>query len=289
MHLPSSTAPTETVTVQSPVAVADLRSRRTGAASGQRPQLTPGAAPISVPVANALRPRCSRLPRAGSRDRTSLAGTSARAARPLRSGYDFLYWLKCACGARALRRRGPALRACGAGAPVPTRTPPLRAWTARRAPRPQTSAHDPRARASRRNLAHHRAADPIPNGLHGTGRHQGHFVSLRDDLRPPLTPTTAEQLGWLSGRWLSPGRGLAAVALVVALVSRRRSETTGSHAHPSTRGATLDSRSRGPREVSVGCGFESHRAYPSERRAPVRRPAVRLPGSRTALGRQRNE
>ena len=50
---------------------------------------------------------------------------------------------------------------------------------------------------------HRRAADPIAKDLHDAGRHQGRLASLRDDLRPPLTPTTAAQEGWLSGRRLS--------------------------------------------------------------------------------------
>ena len=53
---------------------------------------------------------------------------------------------------------------------------------------------------------HRRAADPIPEGLHAGARHQGRRASLRDGLRPPLTPNTAEQGGWLSDRWFSwPG------------------------------------------------------------------------------------
>jgi len=32
-------------------------------------------------------------------------------------------------------------------------------------------------------------------------------ASLRDGLRPPLTPDAVEQVGWLSVRWLSPGLG----------------------------------------------------------------------------------
>ena len=52
--------------------------------------------------------------------------------------------------------------------------------------------------------SHLRAADPIHEDLHDAARHQGRHASLRDGRRPPLTPDTAEQLGWLSGRWLSP-------------------------------------------------------------------------------------
>jgi hypothetical protein len=37
--------------------------------------------------------------------------------------------------------------------------------------------------------------DPISQDLLGSDRHQGRFASLRDDLRSPLTPVTAEQLG----------------------------------------------------------------------------------------------
>ena len=57
-----------------------------------------------------------------------------------------------------------------------------------------------------RSSTHRRAADAIPKGLHDAGRHQGRAASLRklrDGLRPPMTPATAEQLGGLSGRWLS--------------------------------------------------------------------------------------
>jgi hypothetical protein len=43
--------------------------------------------------------------------------------------------------------------------------------------------------------------------LHADARPQGRFASLRDGLRPPLPPDTDEQLGWLSGRWLSHARG----------------------------------------------------------------------------------
>jgi hypothetical protein len=37
--------------------------------------------------------------------------------------------------------------------------------------------------------------DPTSQDLHDSDRHQGRFASLRDGLRPPLTPITAEQLG----------------------------------------------------------------------------------------------
>jgi hypothetical protein len=37
--------------------------------------------------------------------------------------------------------------------------------------------------------------DPISQDLLGSDRHQGSFASLRDDLRSPLTPVTAEKLG----------------------------------------------------------------------------------------------
>ena len=53
---------------------------------------------------------------------------------------------------------------------------------------------------------HLQAADPITDDLHAAGRRQGRFASLRDGLRPPLTPTDGEQWGWLSGRRLSYGR-----------------------------------------------------------------------------------
>jgi len=56
-----------------------------------------------------------------------------------------------------------------------------------------------------RNATHHRASDPIPNDLHAGARHQGRRASLRDGLRPPLTPSTVEQAGWLSGRWHHSG------------------------------------------------------------------------------------
>ena len=121
--------------------------------------------------------------------RTFLTGSSAPSARP-----------RCA-------RRGPALRACGAGAPVPTRTPPCSHEDAEGAPR--HLARCPRqlqAGTNRRNPAHRRAADPIANHLHDAARHQGRTALLRDGLRPPLTPDTAEQEGWLSGRWLFHAR-----------------------------------------------------------------------------------
>ena len=41
---------------------------------------------------------------------------------------------------------------------------------------------------------------------------KGATASLRDGLRPPLTPDTAEQMGWLSVRWPSIGLGTNAGA-----------------------------------------------------------------------------
>ena len=79
-------------------------------------------------------------------------------------GYDFLYWLKSAFGATRCGRR----------------------W---------------RAVLTRQYCTHHRASGPILNDLHAGVRHQGRRASLRDDLRPPWTPDTTEQAGWLSGRW----------------------------------------------------------------------------------------
>ncbi len=57
-----------------------------------------------------------------------------------------------------------------------------------------------------RRVGHLRAADPIDDDVHAGARHQARSASRCDGLRPPLTPDTGEQGGWLSGRWLSPGR-----------------------------------------------------------------------------------
>jgi hypothetical protein len=80
--------------------------------------------------------------------------------------------------------------------------------------------------APNHGTTHRRAADPIPDRLHDGSRRQGRSASLRklrDGLRPPLTPATAEQEGWLSGRWLSPGhlgagRRLAVLRTLEAVV-----------------------------------------------------------------------
>jgi hypothetical protein len=57
--------------------------------------------------------------------------------------------------------------------------------------------------------SHIRATDPASNDQLAGNRHQGRYASLRDDLRPPLTPIAAEQEGWLSGRWLASGRPIS--------------------------------------------------------------------------------
>jgi hypothetical protein len=43
-------------------------------------------------------------------------------------------------------------------------------------------------------------------GWHSAARRQGRCASLRDGLRPPLTPSSTEQIGWSSGRRQDPGR-----------------------------------------------------------------------------------
>jgi len=133
---------------------------------------------------SSVRARCGRRsPVAGRRSRTC---------------YEFPYWLKRAFGADALRA---AL---------------ARRPRASNHPSAQQRAHSrPGAGAGRAELrpvmvlrtTHLRAADPIPNDLPAGTRHQGRSASRCDGLRPPLTPDTAEHQGWLSDRWLSPGRG----------------------------------------------------------------------------------
>ena len=107
--------------------------------------------------------------------------------------------------------RGPALRA-GASRPS-SRTPPAtRSGHEERVPRPSERPGHPQLQQCRRRVTARRsndlrAADPTIEDLHAAVRRQGRCASRRDGLRPPLTPGTDEQVGWLSGRWLSHGRG----------------------------------------------------------------------------------
>jgi hypothetical protein len=110
-------------------------------------------------------------------------------------GYEFPYWFKSAFGATRCGRRWRAVLARPSGDHGSEH--PIR--------------EEPGARVicalpfMARGSTHLRAADPLHEYLHAGTRHQGRCASLRDDLRPPLTPGTDEQEGWLSVRWLSLG------------------------------------------------------------------------------------
>ena len=119
-------------------------------------------------------------------------------------GYEFPYWLKRAFGAMV----GPRA-AGGAGAPSSRTPPPRGCECTETAPVPirKSAVELSETGITARSSTHRRATDPLPNGLHVGTRRPGRSASLRDDLRPPLTPATAEQQGWLSGRLLSSGQG----------------------------------------------------------------------------------
>jgi hypothetical protein len=70
---------------------------------------------------------------------------------------------------------------------------------------PTEAALSPKSAQSQ--AGHPVATDPIAHRLHAGPRHQGREASLRDDLRPLLTPDNDEQVGWLPVRWLRPGLG----------------------------------------------------------------------------------
>jgi hypothetical protein len=63
-------------------------------------------------------------------------------------------------------------------------------------------------RIKARCATHRRSTDPIDDDLHADTRPRERDASLRDGLRPPLTPDADEQQGWLSGRRLSDAHPL---------------------------------------------------------------------------------
>jgi hypothetical protein len=87
---------------------------------------------------------------------------------------------------------------------------------------------------------HFRAADPEIQGLLAAARHQG-FPSAPSAA---LTPTTTEQFGWLSGRWLSPAQAWAHLGHNTRGNAIKRWQLTG---HPARLRTATAPPSRGAR------------------------------------------
>jgi hypothetical protein len=134
---------------------------------------------------------------------------------------DIFGRLRLSLLAQARIRRGVSFRASLRGAPRCGRALRARPRAPRplRAPDTKNGCLGLRRDRDTRQLQHRhcqvtarhttdlRAADPTYEDLHAGARHQGRCASLRDGLRPPWTPNTAEHEGWLSDRWLSSGLG----------------------------------------------------------------------------------
>ena len=109
-------------------------------------------------------------------------------SRPLR-GSSWPRWdqgtAKALDGGRALR--GP--RAPGFALAHPTNTAPVRGVLRKSCDHSScTGLSVPRHLLTVADESHHQAADPISEHLPDSDQHQGRSASLRDDLRPPLTP-----------------------------------------------------------------------------------------------------
>ena len=74
----------------------------------------------------------------------------------------------------------------------------------------------------------HRAADPISDGLHGGPRHQVRCASLRDGLRPRLTPKTDEQ----QGGYRVGGSTWAVTKVVTSVVTHAAHNSVRDHEQP---------------------------------------------------------
>jgi hypothetical protein len=105
-------------------------------------------------------------------------------------GYDFPHWFK-------------SLAALGQSPPAPRVLAALRAATPAGSTRQPGECGGPEPGSSL--VAG--GGDPISEDLHAATWHQGRFASLRDGLRPPLTPGNDEQPGWSSDRRPHLGRG----------------------------------------------------------------------------------